>query len=221
MASIKTPICTPSKTYRHLLLSPNSKSKYCIICGKEPERSQYKRKLYKDGDKTIACKQIEALFSTVIDSSTTNTVCKWCLASVDTATNKTKNLLAKYKNTKEDLLKKLGKDFTKRLTKSPAKRDKKRSKVLSWGEENKENTGSAQSGSQSKDTGSIQHHNSFWDVVPIEAEVPAEFQCGDSIPPAAFQEKKLQVKSRSSQTEQDIPSSNVKFQYVYFFSKQF
>jgi hypothetical protein len=139
----KTPPCTPSKVYTKVLLSPATKAISCVFCGKKQENADYRRKLVKKDTKTEACKTIEKILGQEIQFSSTDTVCRWCVSSVNNCLTKIQHLKDTYHATQKGLQERYGKIIAKRLvTESPAK-DKKRIRSLDLFSGDKENLGVA------------------------------------------------------------------------------
>ena len=137
--SFKTPPCTPRKTYRYVSATQQQKLEYCLFCGKKEEKSDNRRKLFVRETKTGSCDTIETFLGHPVNLIT-QMVCKFCLASISNTVNKIKKLKDKYRSTQKVLCELFGKNVSKRLvTDSPAKREKKKSKVHVPHDEDKEN----------------------------------------------------------------------------------
>jgi hypothetical protein len=73
------PITTPKKPCKIVNVSPTTKSCNCVICYQKIDNADYRRKLFRGGNKTDACSLLERSLGLEIDfadSSRTNIVCR-------------------------------------------------------------------------------------------------------------------------------------------------
>lgn len=133
-----TSIRTPSKTYRHVELPQKDKSERCIFCGKN-QTVAYRRKLVNCGAKTESCHKLEEFLGHDIET-VSHIVCRLCFSSVSNCLTKIDKLKSLFNGTQSFLRDTFGKNVSKRLvTESPAKREKKRSKMPQADDADKEN----------------------------------------------------------------------------------
>jgi superfamily II DNA helicase RecQ len=144
-ASTRTPTKTPTKLVRNVNISPSSKTKKCIICGKYEWNPDYRRKLFRGQDKTPVAQKIEKTLNVTIEQYLqTEIVCKKCVNCVDNINKniqtahgeklqdlhkKIHDLNVQFTNSQDELLAKYSSVSTKRLQKaerSPTEGSQKR-----------------------------------------------------------------------------------------------
>ena len=193
MSQFRTPPCTPSKIYTQVVVSPRSKSAFCIYCAKLQANDSYKRKLYKDNEKTETCKIIEEFLGLEIDTSLSNIVCKLCLASVRNTTTKINALKKTFAASEQQFKDRFGKSKSKRLSvDSPMKREKKKSKAALWVDDKENNEEQldllglgvaplencpftvSKTLQKSSEYGRVKHSSTKCSSAQTEAEIPAD-----------------------------------------------
>ena len=95
-----TPTKTPTKQVSRVDLSPRSRGTKCLLCLKYEPNTNYRRKLWKAGEKTSTAKILENNLSQRIDSVfATEIVCRKCVIEVE----KIEKLKARADELKEQL----------------------------------------------------------------------------------------------------------------------
>ena len=117
--SFKTPerkntSATPKKSFISLELTPSSRNKICLLCGKHFPNANDRRILIKGGIKTPVCSLLEELLCEDLSSLCTNVVCRYCVGRVDTVKRKLAKLKNDFQLQNECFKEKFGKEKKKR-----------------------------------------------------------------------------------------------------------
>jgi len=135
-----TPVSTPTKVSQNVTISPQTKSKTCILCNRKEELSTFRRTLYRYLQKTDVCMKIERVLNVEIDfHMNTDIVCRTCVRAVerlekskDQIINLEKDneiqrtqLVTNFRNSVALIRKRYGQNISKRLLNSPASLENK------------------------------------------------------------------------------------------------
>ena len=107
---------TPTKTIDRICVSPGSKESICLLCAKDIENSDYKRRLVAAGNtRSKVCLNLELLLGQELSVADllTNILCRNCTDKNDTIGKKVIGVRPKYESSAESIGEK--KKITKRL----------------------------------------------------------------------------------------------------------
>ena len=81
---------TPTKIVSRISVTPTGKTYFCIVCGLNITKQNYRLKLFHRDRKTSHCMLVEKVLNITISSSTdfVDHVCKSCLSKCVTVDNK-------------------------------------------------------------------------------------------------------------------------------------
>jgi hypothetical protein len=109
-------VCTPTKTFERVELSPNCKDTLCLQCGKHVKDLDKRRRLFSGHKKTNVCENIELLIGRVICSQTTltNVICRSCGDKNTTLVKKINSVKEQFASVASTMAKDHGESATKR-----------------------------------------------------------------------------------------------------------
>ena len=108
---------TQSKPGVSITCAVTKKTQVCVVCGKRTESSKHRVMLFKNDQKTEACKLIEKYLETeLIPDNTVNCVCQNCRRSLNTIQSQVKRHKQKFEKSAEQFKKSLSLDSIQQST---------------------------------------------------------------------------------------------------------
>ncbi len=109
-------VCTPTKTFERVDVSPNSKNTLCLQCGKYINDVDKRRRLFSGSKKTNVCENIERIIGRILCTETTltNVVCRSCGDKNAALVKKVTSVKEQFASVASTIVKDHGKSCTKR-----------------------------------------------------------------------------------------------------------